>query len=79
MQYHFKLWENFEEIHASVHMHMQVINQDPTKSKGEFEDISQVEKYEMSTEDYAKREGQQVRTVNYEYSHLSPPCMQSTY
>jgi hypothetical protein len=39
---------------------MQVINQDPTKSKGEFEDTSQVEKYEMSTEDYAKREGQQL-------------------
>ena len=36
-----------------------MINQDPTKSKGEFEDTSQVEKYEMSTEDYAKRTGQQ--------------------
>ena len=42
---------------------MQVINQDPTKFKGEFEDTSQVEKYEMSTEDYAKREGQQVLEI----------------
>ena len=35
----------------------QAINQDPTKSRGEFEDISQVEKYEISSDEYAKRSG----------------------
>ena len=47
-------------------MYIQVINQDPTKSKGEFEDTSQVEKYEMSAENYAKRTGRQV--------HVSSSC-----
>lgn len=36
-----------------------VVDRDPSKHKGEFEDLSQVEKYEMSAEDYAKREGGQ--------------------
>ena len=47
-------------MYMHLYICMQVINQDPTKFKGEFEDTSQVEKYEMSTENYAKREGQQV-------------------
>lgn len=36
-----------------------VVDRDPSKHKGEFEDLSRVEKYEMSAEDYAKREGGQ--------------------
>lgn len=33
------------------------MDKDPTKKEGEFEDLSAVEKYEMSTEDYSKRTG----------------------
>ena len=36
---------------------IQVVDKDPTKKAGEFEDVSAVEKYEMTTEDYAKRTG----------------------
>lgn len=36
-------------------MRLHVIDKDPTKKAGEFEDVSAVEKYEMATEDYAKR------------------------
>ena len=36
---------------------LQIINQDPTKVRGEFEDTSQVEKYEISQQEYAKRTG----------------------
>ncbi|XP_065883498.1 tubulin-folding cofactor B-like isoform X2 [Dysidea avara] len=36
-------------------MRIHVIENDPLKKKGEFEDTSQVEKYEMSEEDYSKR------------------------
>lgn len=34
-----------------------VVDKDPTKIKGEFEDLSQVKKYEMSSDDYTKRTG----------------------
>jgi len=33
------------------------VDKDPAKKAGEFEDLSAVEKYEMSTEDYSKRTG----------------------
>lgn len=33
------------------------MDKDPTKKEGEYEDLSSVEKYEMSTEDYSKRTG----------------------
>lgn len=33
------------------------MDKDPTKKEGQFEDLSAVEKYEMSTEDYSKRSG----------------------
>lgn len=36
---------------------LKVVDKDPTKKAGEFEDLSAVEKYEMSTEDYSKRSG----------------------
>ena len=36
---------------------MQVFDSDASKSKGQFEDVSQVEKYEMSESDYSKRGG----------------------
>ena len=36
---------------------MKVVDKDPTKKAGQFEDLSAVEKYEMDVEDYAKRSG----------------------
>ena len=38
---------------------LQVIDKDPSKKQGDFEDVSQVEKYEMSSEAYSKRTGKQ--------------------
>ena len=35
-----------------------VVDKDPSKKQGEFEDLSQVKKYEMKKEDYAKRTGE---------------------
>ena len=35
----------------------QVQDSDPSRLKGEFEDLSKVEKYEIGEEDYAKRTG----------------------
>ena len=34
-----------------------VVDRDPNKQRGEFEDMSQVKKYEMNNEEYAKRQG----------------------
>lgn len=34
-----------------------VVDKDPTKKVGQFEDLSAVEKYEMDTDEYAKRTG----------------------
>lgn len=36
---------------------IKVVDKDPTKKVGQFEDLSAVEKYEMDTEEYAKRTG----------------------
>jgi len=36
---------------------LKVVDKDPTKKAGQFEDLSAVEKYEMTTEDYSKRAG----------------------
>ena len=44
---------------------LQVINKDPTKTSGEFDDVSKVEKYEISEEAYAKKTGEtKLPTVN---------------
>ena len=40
------------------------MDKDPAKKEGEFEDLSSVEKYEMSTEDYSKRTGRS-QTIGY--------------
>ena len=42
----------------------QVTDTDPGRSKGEFDDLSKVEKYEMPDEDYAKRSGRLCMTVD---------------
>ena len=62
-----------------------VVDRDPSKHKGEFEDLSRVEKYEMSAEDYAKRDGRQAarrQLSGHSLSHYlqcssfhpPPPC-----
>ena len=41
----------------------QAIDNDPSKKLGDFEDTSQVEKYEISEEAYSKRSGEVVITI----------------
>jgi len=40
------------------HFFFQVIDTNPSTVKGEFEDLSKVEKYEMTEDDYDKKKGQ---------------------
>ncbi|XP_041379331.1 tubulin-folding cofactor B-like [Gigantopelta aegis] len=46
---------SLEACHVHNDMIIHVIDSDPSKSLGEFEDLSKVEKYEMPEEEYAKR------------------------
>lgn len=58
-----------------------VVDRDPSKHKGEFEDLSRVDKYEMSAEDYAKRDGRQtackklVATLSPTIFSFHPPLL----
>ena len=40
-----------------------VVDGDPSREKGEFEDLSKVKKYEMGKEEYSKRAGASERSV----------------
>ena len=53
----------------------QVIDKDPANKKGLFEDVSQVEKYEMSQEAYSKRGGEHTCTLYVAHTlKPSPDC-----
>ena len=56
-----------KSVNSNTSLHFgsnhKVVDKDPTKKEGEFEDLSSVEKYEMSTEDYSKRTGRSLRPL----------------
>ena len=55
---------------------MQVIDKDPSKTFGEFTDVSRVEKYEISTEEYSKKTGgwARVKLVFADGLHFIKKC-----
>lgn len=48
----------------TITLHVQVIDKDPSKARGQFEDTSEVQKFEISAEAYGKRTGKLIRTYD---------------